>query len=142
MLVVNASNKDKDFDMTEIEQHKAKYASEVDEKYPGWQQRDKTKHYGKKEWAEVTRVGQEIQQDLAKQLDAGSPPNAPDVQAVIARHYAYIDRYFYDCPMEVYAGLGELYVADERFTENIDKLKCGLAAFQSAAIRVFCESKN
>jgi MerR family transcriptional regulator, multidrug-efflux activator len=130
------------FDMTEIEEHKAKYAEEVDAKYPGWQQRDKTKHYGKKEWAEVTRVGGEIQTDLARLMEEGRSPSDPAVQAVIARHHAYIDKYFYTCPMEIYTGLGELYVADERFTKNIDKVKPGLAAFQSAAIKVYSETKK
>ena len=41
---------------------------------------------------------------------------------------------------EILAGLGEMYVADERFRENIDKAGGeGTAAFVSRAIAVYCE---
>ena len=40
---------------------------------------------------------------------------------------------------EILAGLGEMYVADERFRENIDKTGGeGTAAFVSKAIAVYC----
>ncbi len=29
--------------------------------------------------------------------------------------------HYYDCTLEIFKGLGQLYVADERFTKNIDK---------------------
>lgn len=128
------------FDLSEIETHKAKYAEEVNEKYKGWEQRDKTKRYGKKEWAEVMQRGRKIQEDLAALLDQGKDPADPAVQAVIGRHFHYIDDSFYDCPMEVYEGLSNLYVDDRRFTENIDKVRKGLAEFQSKAMKVYCNS--
>ena len=33
----------------------------------------------------------------------------------------------------MHRGLGEMYVADPRFTENIDRLRPGLAAYQRDA---------
>jgi DNA-binding transcriptional MerR regulator len=130
------------FDMTQIEEHKAKYAAEVDEKYPGWRERDKTKRYGRKEWAEVTRAGQRIQEDLAKLMDEGRAPGDPAVQAVIDRHFHYIDSSFYDCSLEIYEGLSDLYVQDSRFTGNINKTRPGLASFQSRAMKVYCKNKH
>ena len=38
----------------------------------------------------------------------------------------------------VIAGLGEMYTADERFKENIDKHGEGTAEFISRAIKVYC----
>ncbi len=130
------------FDMTEIEEQQKKYAKEVDQKYPGWQQRDKTKRYGKREWAEVMQKGGQIQTDLAELMAAGREPADPAVQAVIDRHFHYIDDSFYDCSLEVYEGLSNLYVDDQRFTENIDKMKPGLADFQSRAMKVYCEGRK
>ncbi len=130
------------FDMTEIEEQQKKYAQEVDQKYPGWQQRDKTKRYGKREWAEVMQKGGQIQTDLADLMAEGRDPADPAVQAVIDRHFHYIDDSFYDCSLEVYAGLSNLYVDDQRFTENIDKVKPGLAAFQSKAMKVYCVGRK
>ncbi len=127
------------FDMSAIDDAKAKYAKEVDEKYPGWRERDKTKRYGKQEWAEVTRAGQRIQEELAALMDAGKEPCDAAVQAVINRHFHYIDSNFYDCSMEIYEGLSDLYVSDSRFTGNIDKTRPGLAEFQSRAMKVYCK---
>ena len=39
---------------------------------------------------------------------------------------------------EILAGLGQMYVADERFKSNIDKHATGTAAFISAAIEAYC----
>lgn len=130
------------FDMSEVEAHKAKYAAEVDEKYKGWQQRDKTKNYGRKEWAEVLLRGQRIQEDLARLMDEGRDPADPAVQAAVDRHFRYIDESFYDCSLEIYGGLSNLYVDDHRFTENIDRVRKGLAEFQSKAMKIYCASKK
>ena len=126
------------FDMTEIEEHKAKYADEVKEKYGAWAAKDKTKHYGKREWAEVTAAAGAISADLVALMQAGRAPEDEDVQQLITQHHAYISKYFYECPLEVYEGLASLYVEDERFTKNIDKTAPGLAHFQSAAMKVYC----
>ena len=40
---------------------------------------------------------------------------------------------------EILAGLGKMYVADERFKKNIDKYGEGTAEFASEAIAVFCK---
>ena len=54
--------------------------------------------------------------------------------AVAERHRAHISKWFYDCSPEIHRGLGQMYVADPRFTRNIDKAGPGLAQYMSAAI--------
>ena len=44
--------------------------------------------------------------------------------------------------MEVYGGLGEMYVADQRFTKNIDKFGEGLAAYLRDGIRIFVAGRR
>jgi hypothetical protein len=39
-------------------------------------------------------------------------------------------------------GLGQMYVADERFKNNIDKHASGTAAFICEAIEVYCKKTN
>ncbi|WP_083852815.1 TipAS antibiotic-recognition domain-containing protein [Caloramator australicus] len=39
----------------------------------------------------------------------------------------------------MFRGLGELYITDEGFTQNIDNVKPGLAGFMSKAIKVYCD---
>ena len=43
---------------------------------------------------------------------------------------------------QILAGLGQMYVGDERFTQNIDKFGAGTAAFMAAAIEMYCRRDN
>ncbi|MBU3191415.1 TipAS antibiotic-recognition domain-containing protein [Clostridium bowmanii] len=47
---------------------------------------------------------------------------------------------FYNCTIEIFRGLGDLYVCDECFTTNIDKHKVGLAKFLSEAMIYYCDN--
>ena len=51
----------------------------------------------------------------------------------------YITENFYTCTNEILKGLGQMYVADERFKENIDKHFEGTAQFISKAIEIYCK---
>ena len=67
-------------------------------------------------------------------------PAAPEVQTAICKLQQFITDHFYTCTPEILAGLGEMYVADERFRENIDKAGGeGTTAFVSKAIAVYCK---
>ena len=44
--------------------------------------------------------------------------------------------------LEAFAGLGEMYVADERFTSNIDKFGAGLAVFMRDAMAIYAEQRK
>ena len=46
---------------------------------------------------------------------------------------------FYTCTNEILAGLGQMYVADERFRKNIDKHGEGTAEYVSQCIGNYCE---
>ena len=67
-------------------------------------------------------------------------PAAPEVQTAIRKLQQFITDHFYTCTPEILAGLGEIYVADERFRENTDKTGGeGTASFVSKAIAVYCK---
>ncbi|MEG1812110.1 MAG: TipAS antibiotic-recognition domain-containing protein [Clostridia bacterium] len=66
------------------------------------------------------------------------PPERDEAQALVARWQAYITANFYRCTNEILAGLGQMYVGDERFTENIDQNGIGTAAFMARAIEIYC----
>ena len=46
---------------------------------------------------------------------------------------------FYTCTNEILAGLGQMYVADERFKTNIDKHSEGTATYVVACIKQYCQ---
>ena len=64
------------------------------------------------------------------------PPEGDEAQTAVAEIQRYITAHYYACTDEIFAGLGEMYAADERFKKNIDKAGGeGTAEFARAAIR-------
>jgi hypothetical protein len=79
--------------------------------------------------------------DLAAAFVARRAPTSAEMQALVTRHHAGIER-FYPCAPEMYRGLGRMYVDDARFTAYYDKAAPGLAAHLNAAIQIWCDKKE
>ena len=94
----------------------------------------KTKNYTKEEWAEINNGLMAIFAEFAECKNAGLAPNAPEVQSLVGKLQDYITQNYYTCTNEILAGLGKMYIADERFKKNIDKYGEGTAEFASEAI--------
>ena len=94
----------------------------------------KTKGYKKEKWAEANDGLMEIFAELAACKASGATPRSAEAQALVVKLQNHITAYYYTCTDEILAGLGKLYVADERFKKNIDKYGDGTAEFASAAI--------
>ena len=65
-------------------------------------------------------------------------PEQTEAQKLVGQLQDYITANYYHCTKEILAGLGQMYVADERFRKNIDKHGDGTAAFISRAIAAYC----
>lgn len=130
------------FDMSEIERHKEKYAEETKQRYGDTdaykESQKRTAKYTKEDWSRIMGRQEEIYKGLAELID--KDPADPQVQELVAQARQHITDSFYSCTPEIFAGLGEMYVNDERFTANIDKYKAGLAVFLRDAIRVYCNN--
>ena len=72
--------------------------------------------------------------------NSGASADSAEAQELVAKLQAYITEYYYTCTDEILAGLGKMYIADERFKKNIDKYGDGTAEFVSAAIAVYCKN--
>ncbi|WP_442601843.1 MerR family transcriptional regulator [Paenibacillus sp. KN14-4R] len=129
------------FDMSAIEEHKNKYEAEAREKY-GDSTMDavnkRTNAYSKGDWSHIMGENERIYAKVIAGMDNG--PDDPMVQEAVAALRQWITTNFYDCTPEIFYGLGDLYVMDERFTANIDKHKEGLAAFLREAMHVYCDN--
>ena len=102
----------------------------------------KTKNYGKEKWAEINDGLMAIFAEFAAACKNGSASaDSAEAQALVAKLQAHITANYYTCTDEILAGLGKMYVADERFKKNIDKYGEGTAEFASEAIAVFCQEK-
>ena len=67
----------------------------------------------------------------------GLSADSVEAQELVAKLQAHISENYYTCTDEILAGLGKMYVADERFKKNIDKSGEGTAEFASEAIAVY-----
>lgn len=94
----------------------------------------RTKGYTKEDWARYKAEAAEVGERIAALMRAGKPVTDPEVQAAVEDHRLLIDRWFYPCSVEMHRALGAMYVADPRFTENLDKLGAGYAQYLSDAI--------
>ena len=101
----------------------------------------KTKHYTKEKWTEANDGLMAIFAEFAACKDSSASVDSAEVQAIVAKLQAHITANYYTCTDEIFAGLGQMYVADERFKKNIDKYGEGTAEFASEAIAVFCWEK-
>ena len=98
----------------------------------------KTKNYRKDKWAEVNDGMMVIFAEFAVCKNSGASANSAEAQALVAKLQAHITANYYTCTDEILAGLGRMYVDDERFKKNIDKYGEGTAEFAAEAIKVSC----
>jgi DNA-binding transcriptional MerR regulator len=94
----------------------------------------RTKQYGKPEWEAIRRESEAIYARLAELMQQGAAAADPAVQAAVEDHRMHLERWFYPCSKQMHHGLGEMYVADARFTANLDKVAPGFARFLRDAI--------
>ena len=67
-------------------------------------------------------------------------PASDEVQALVAKLQQFITDHYYTCTKQILQGLGQMYVADERFKENIDRAGgSGTAEFAHRAIEIYCK---
>ena len=97
----------------------------------------KTKNYTKEKWAEASDSLMAILAEFAVSKQSGADANSNEAQALVAKLQAYITDNYYTCTDEILAGLGKMYVADERFKKNIDKYGDGTAEFVATAIAAY-----
>lgn len=130
------------FDMSEIEKHREKYAEETKIKYGNSdaykESMKKTSKYTKNDWARIMARTEEINSKIIANMGKGIAD--PTVQEGIGELRQNITDSYYDCTLEIFRGLGELYVTDQRFTKNIDKNRPGYAKFLREAMNYYCDN--
>ncbi len=98
----------------------------------------KTKNYIKEKWAEANDGMMAIFAEFAACKQNCTEADSNEAQALVIKLQAHITANYYTCTDEILAGLGKMYIADERFKKNIDKYGEGTAEFAADAIEVYC----
>ena len=123
------------FDQKELEQYKKEAKAR-------WGATEAYRQYEQKAGAEAA----EAQADHAGEMDqimaefaacrqSGAAADSGEAQSLVKKLQAYITAHYYNCTQEILASLGEMYVADERFRNNIDRHGAGTAAFIRDAVK-------
>ena len=99
--------------------------------------KQKTKNYTKEKWAEANDGLMAIFAELSACKDSGVSADSDEAQALVAKLQVHITENYYTCTDEILAGLGKMYVTDERFKKNIDKYGDGTAEFTADVIATY-----
>ena len=120
------------FDAGELEQARRQYADETKAR---WGHTDAWKESQDKNTDVNTQA--EGMNDIFRRAAAmcKGDPASSNAQSLVKEWQDFISAHYYQCTDEILAGLGEMYTADERFQENLDRFGEGTAAFLSAAIK-------
>ena len=128
----------KAFDNNDFEKYKAE-AEEKWGKTDAYKEHTKrTKNYSKQKWNDLTDEMSNIMSEFALCMQNNESVDCDKVQNLVKLLQNHITDNYYHCTNEILAGLGQMYVADERFRNNIDKNAEGTATFIREAIDIYC----
>ena len=119
------------------------YIDEVKEKWGNTEaykeQIVKTKDYSKEKFEALGLEMNNIFAEFASCMNDGNDVNEEVVQSLVKKLQNHITENYYNCTHDILAGLGQMYVMDERFKNNIDKNGEGTAEYVSKAIALYCK---
>ena len=126
------------FDNSQFESYKAEARERWGNTDAYKEHAEKTKGYGKDKWNSLAADMDLIFAEFALCMKNGAAPESEEAQSLVKRLQEHISANYYTCTREILSGLGQMYVADERFQRNIDRHADGTAAFASEAISRYC----
>ena len=89
-------------------------------------------------------VGEKMNDIYQKLADLrNTPPESTEAQTAISEWYEFLNTQIgHHYTLEAFKGLGQMYVADERFTTNIDQFGKGLAQFMCEAMEIYADTNK
>lgn len=90
--------------------------------------------YSKDDWQRLKPESDSAMRSWADVMCSGASPTVPAAMAQAEAHRRFISRWFYECSHEAHRALAEMYLADPRFTETLELVEPGFAAFASQSI--------
>ena len=131
----------KAFDNSEFENYK----DEVKERWGATdaykQYSEKSKDYSAEKQNSLTEAMDAVMKEFSLCMKADNTPDSAEAQSLVKALQKHITENYYTCTNEILYGLGQMYVADDRFRSNIDRHGDGTAEYISKAIEEYCLKK-
>lgn len=113
------------------------YAEEAQQRWGDsaeWaQSTERTARFTKEDWIRIKAETDELEGRMVAALASGVDPASTEATALAEEHRAGIGN-FYDCSFHMHRCLGDMYLADERFTKYYEDKATGLAQWLRDAI--------
>ncbi len=119
-----------------VADNERKYGGEIREKYGKEtveRSNNKLLNMSEAEYEEVQRLSSEVDESLAGALKTGDP-KSPEALAACEKHRQWLCHFWTEYSPEAHAGLGRMYVDDERFKAYYDRIAPGAAEFLRDAL--------
>lgn len=133
------------FNYEKIMEDQKKYEKEVKDKWGNSaaykESKGKTDRYGKEDWERIQMETEALLKELISCYRENEPIGGLRMMEVCDGFRSHMTKNFYECSLEMFSCLGNMYVTDERFTEYYDKHEKGLAAYYNEAIQNYCIKK-
>ncbi|CAM3056202.1 MerR family transcriptional regulator [Paenibacillus sediminis] len=100
----------------------------------------RTRNWSKEDYVKTQQLVDNIHRELTSAIEAGALPDSPNVQAIIKKHYEWVNQ-FYTPTKEVYSGLGDLYVDHPDFRKLYDGYHPQLAQFLRDGMNIFADEQ-
>ena len=122
----------------EYEALKNQYAEEVRQRW-GSTDAYKESQLHNTDFSKAAALLDAVFEKFAELNRSGISPSDEPAKVQVEKLQRCITDNFYTCSNEILAGLGQMYVADDRFKTNIDKHGEGTAEYVSQCIKSYCE---
>ncbi|MCZ7415098.1 MULTISPECIES: MerR family transcriptional regulator [unclassified Streptomyces] len=115
-----------------------RYAEEAERRWGGsdaWaESQRRAASMTKEEWKAAMAEFDAIHRRIAGRMAEDGDPRTAEAMELAEEHRRFLCRTSYDCTFEIHTGLGEMYVADPRFTAYLERFRPGMAAYLRDAI--------
>ena len=117
---------------------KNQYAEEVKQR---WGNTDAYREYAQRhtDGSRAAALLDAVFEEFAALNRDGVSPDSENAKITVEKLQQCITDNFYTCTDDILKGLGQMYVADDRFRKNIDRHGEGTAEFVSACIKSYCK---
>ena len=114
------------------------YAKEAEQRWgeteAGKQSQRRTSTYSKEDWAQVKVEMDATNAAFVSAMADGELATSERAMDAAEQHRLHIHNRFYDLTPEFHRGLGDMYLADPRFTKTYEHIRPGMAQYVRDAI--------